>query len=133
MSLKKYLLSYNISPAQLCLSPFLSAPAPIFFSSKSIPLLLSAPRKEQVFQGLAGTWYNKSRHKHSHQDWVRQPSRWKRSPRVGERVTDTLSLTVRSLPEDQTNNHNIHAEDRAQTYASSAVAASVPVSPCEPL
>jgi hypothetical protein len=59
--------------------------------------------------------YNKTRHKHSYQGWMRQASRGKRVPRAGKRVRDAPLPLLGVSQEHQANNYNIYAEDLAQT------------------
>jgi hypothetical protein len=77
VNLKKSFLIYYILTT---VSPPSSPPS---FSRKTHPSL--PLRKEQASQGYkinkyGRTNYNKARHIASHQDWTRQPSRWKRIP-----------------------------------------------------
>ena len=62
--------------------------------------------------GHSVTRCNKTRHKPSYQGWTRQPSRRKRVPRVGKKVRDTCTPTVRSTKKNpKLNCHSTHAED----------------------
>lgn len=106
------LLSYATSQPQPPLPPVIQVslhlPLPqIYGSSISLQEKAGLPG---ISNKLGITWYNKTRHKPSHQGWKRQPSRRKRVSKESEMPP----LLLLGYPQNsKLSNHNIYVENLA--------------------
>lgn len=114
-------LLYNISQLHLPHSSLL--PVPLSLPSPPDPLCSLLPQKRAGLSGTVrehrSTRYYKTKHKTSHQGWVRQASRRKGVLRAGKE-SETPQLPLSVVPQEhQANKQIIHAEDIAWTHADS--------------
>lgn len=110
-----------------------SSPSPHFSqtfpSTSPLPEIHSSSvtlQKRTGFPGISTkhdiTSYNKTGHKFSYQNWMRQPCRRKSISRAGERGGDNFPSHCESChKKTQINNDNRYAEDLAQTHAGSTI------------
>lgn len=101
------------------LSSLTSPPPPPPISHRSTPSPFPSKQKCRPPRDISKhstTSYSKTRRKPSQEGWMRQPSRRKRFPRIGERVRDMPRIpTVRSPARTPSNTTTlVYAEDLAQ-------------------